>query len=131
VKADLVSLGILCLFLAAERLTAFCRIEPNSFWKYWETLWGSYCALLFFLYAVWQLRRARATIGRYFGLLGRAFVIFCIAVAFGTAFDVWLEPRDKGEWPLAVWGLLVPGVPATFIAFTIGFVMRGLRIRTI
>ena len=123
--ADLICLGVLCLFLAMDRVVVFYRVEPDSLWMYWGWIWAGYCALVFFLYAFWQLRSARGTVGRYFGLFGRTFLILCLAVAFGTWFDVCLEPRDRGEWPLAIWGLLVPGVPAAFIAFTVGFIWRG------
>jgi hypothetical protein len=127
---DLACLAVLCVFLAADRIAVFYRIEPDSLWMYWEWLWGGVCALVFLLYGFSQLQRAPATISRCVGLFGRALVVFCLAVAFGTWFDVLLGPRDRGEWPLAVWGLVVPGVPATVVSLTVGCIIGAAR-RTI
>jgi hypothetical protein len=128
--ADFVCLAALCMFLAADRIAVFYRVEPDSLWMYWDWLWAAVCALTFFLYGFRQLRRTPARISRCIALLSRALVVFCLAVAFGTWFDVLLEPRDRGEWPLAVWGLLVPGVPATIASLTVGCIVGAAR-RTI
>src|ERR1051325_11425067 len=62
-----------------------------------------------------------------FGLGSRAFLLLLCAIGFGTWFDIVLKPRNAGEWPLAVWGLLVPAVPAVAISLPLGFVLGAAK----
>jgi len=126
VMIDVVCLALLCVALALDRISAFYRVELYSYVG-WPLLWGAFCAFVFTLFAFLHLRRAPATIPRYFGLGSRAFLLLLCAIGFGTWFDIVLKPRDAGELPLAVWGLLVPAVPAVAISLPLGFVLGAAK----
>jgi hypothetical protein len=128
---DLVCLVLLCGYLALEMLAGHYHIAEEFIFEHVNALWATYCALVFFFYALVQLRSFPPTVGRYFGFLGRLFLLLALAAAFGTLFDIWLRPIDRGEWPLATWGIFIPPIPAAFIAFTLAFGFRLLRRRAI
>jgi hypothetical protein len=118
-------------FFGAEALSARYRWPVDFIFDHINTVGGIYFAAVFLAYVRLQLRHVSSTIPFCIGLVVRAVMIMGLIATFATFIDIWINPLDKGEWPLATLGASVQSVPGSIIGVVVAFLGRVFRKQTI
>jgi ABC-type Co2+ transport system permease subunit len=128
---DVACLAVGLTFFVTEALSARYRWPVDFIFEHINTLGGIYFAAVFFAYVTLQLRHVSSTISFCIGLVLRAVIIIALIATLATFIDIWINPLDKGEWPLATLGALVQSVPGSVIGVLVALLTRVFRRQTI
>jgi hypothetical protein len=128
---DVACLAVGLTFFGAEALSARYRWPVDFIGDHINTVGGIYFAAVFFAYVALQMRRISSTIPFCIGLFIRAGLIMALIATLATFIDIWINPLDRGEWPLATIGALVQSVPGSIAGVVVALFVRVFRKQTI